>query len=645
MEITNNPSSVANDPNAVRQRERPEASANRTQGSSDSGQRPHDTSSAEGTASHRTDQLAGTLQAYGFKVTEENMAMLALMLDNAIPLTKENVMRMNQALKLTDSPEKALFLLQNGIRLTQANAEQLDGLTEGRTRITEQLTRLLEAVAELKDPGLRSQLLRILAAVESADAYLGTGQSVTSESATGTTQNTATPQGAGTVPQGEGALPQNAGTASSGEAIVLHAGIKPQGETAGQPGASANAGNAAGVAEHASSSTQTGTPTPASIEAQSSPAGQSASGANAGNAAGMTENTSVPTQTGTPIPAAAETQAGLIGQSASVANTGNAADMMENTSVQTQTGLPKPTAVEAQAGSSGQSASGANTGNAAGMKGHSSEQSQTVAPTTGAMRSAGSAAASPPSTPASTAAAPSGEPREPGRTASLPGDSAPPPVPSPSEQPQTTTQKLRLSFKLPGSAPEDIDRYINTLRDALGEAHKSLSSAQPATPDTARVMKEIQTLTEQIDFTAQIKNQLFVQLPVYHNGQETQTALYVYKDAKPDRQTGDAVHSALIALDTAYLGHFETYVQKRSRAVTCQFRLRDKAVEQLVRAHMPELNALLSASHYSLEAVSFLPPGESYTVLDSPERFTGEANKNARDGTAAETLFVFDKRI
>jgi hypothetical protein len=117
---------------------------------------------------------------------------------------------------------------------------------------------------------------------------------------------------------------------------------------------------------------------------------------------------------------------------------------------------------------------------------------------------------------------------------------------------------------------------------------------------------------------AQIKNPLYIQIPILHNGQETQAALHILRNPKKEKSNRSGV-SALIALDTAFMGLFETYVQKNASAVTCQFRLRDKEIEQLVRENIHKLEVMLREKHYSLSAFSFLPQGEPYTVLDSPK--------------------------
>ncbi|MCL2456544.1 MAG: hypothetical protein FWD19_03230, partial [Defluviitaleaceae bacterium] len=106
--------------------------------------------------------LTETLMNYGFKASDENKAMLLLMLENGIPLTKENVLRMNQALKLTSSSEKALFVLHNNIKLTQANAAQLNELAGGQFKLNKQLSNLISAVEQLSDKDVAAQLRQII---------------------------------------------------------------------------------------------------------------------------------------------------------------------------------------------------------------------------------------------------------------------------------------------------------------------------------------------------------------------------------------------------------------------------------------------------------------------------------------------------
>ncbi|MCL2240858.1 MAG: flagellar hook-length control protein FliK, partial [Defluviitaleaceae bacterium] len=177
-----------------------------------------------------------------------------------------------------------------------------------------------------------------------------------------------------------------------------------------------------------------------------------------------------------------------------------------------------------------------------------------------------------------------------------------------------------LAFRLPDSTPADIDRFLNNLRDGLNQIRQLLSNNPNPSPAEARVLQETRALSNHIDFTAQIRNQMYVQLPIFHNGQETQTTLHVYRDAKKKAEGKKDAYSALVALETASLGHFETYVQKNENAVHCQFRLDNPHIEQLVRNNIHQLETLLRHYKYSL-SFAFATPGKPYTLLDSPALF------------------------
>ncbi|MCL2203863.1 MAG: DUF6240 domain-containing protein, partial [Defluviitaleaceae bacterium] len=132
------------------------------------------------------DVMTELLLNAGFKATEENLAMLKMLMDNGLPLTEKNITHMNQALKLTTprggkpDPAKALFMVLNNMRLTTANAAQLNALASGQAKITSQIQHLIQAIHQVSDPDLAAQLTRIL-------TVAGEGQS--------TRQGQAAPQG------------------------------------------------------------------------------------------------------------------------------------------------------------------------------------------------------------------------------------------------------------------------------------------------------------------------------------------------------------------------------------------------------------------------------------------------------------------
>jgi hypothetical protein len=526
------------------------------------------------------ERLSEILKSYGFKATEKNLEMLKLMLENSIPLTKESVARMNQALRLTDSPGKALFLIQNGLRLTQTNASQLDSLVNGQTRITEQIHNLLEAVSKLPDPELREKIWQLLSKVENADVSLpnnATARVLTQLTQTG---GAARPEGAPAVPaQAFANVPAQPPQTTAGSPSVVLPGETPAAQVL-QPTAqttAAAAGNAADNLAQGPANQPTATAVPTEGDSVS---------ANAQQAIKTGENATNPT---------APPQAGEVPEGPSAARQTGAAP--EDTSA-----APK-TVANGGVQTAPPSAEPAKNPVDAAVKVTADAQTATDSGVKTAQNLA-----------------------ELNRTAAEANEYARP----------------RLSFKLADSSPEDIDRFVNTLREALRETQKALTDARrELSPEAERVHKQLQTLSEHIDFVAQMKNQLFVQLPVYYNGQEALTALHLYKDGKGGRKNKpDGTSSALIAIETAFMGHFETYVQKNAQSVNCQFRLRDKNIEDLVRKNIHKLEALLLENHFSLDAFSFLPQDEPYGVLTSPEMFNDESASEA-----ADRVYIFDRKI
>ena len=179
-----------------------------------------------------------------------------------------------------------------------------------------------------------------------------------------------------------------------------------------------------------------------------------------------------------------------------------------------------------------------------------------------------------------------------------------------------TLQALHKSMSIPlqSNTVKEVERFINGLREVLSLAQLAMSSS---TDDTgaSRVMEDIQILMDHIDLASQIKNQIFVQIPVTVEGQTFNTTLYVNKDSDGQKKTNGS-GSALIALDTISLGHFETYVQKEAQSVRCQFRLENEETEYLVRANIHRLDALLKDHRYNLESFTFLIGDKHFSVLD-----------------------------
>jgi len=185
--------------------------------------------------------------------------------------------------------------------------------------------------------------------------------------------------------------------------------------------------------------------------------------------------------------------------------------------------------------------------------------------------------------------------------------------------------QLKLAMPLQNSNPQTLENFVSTLRQALAEAQAQIlahTSGTASDPTTARVLSDIQSLNENIDFTSQIKNQMFVQVPILVNDQSFNTSIYVNKDGKNKNKNGKS--SALVALDTAFLGRFETYIQKDMQSIHLQFRLESEEVETLVRSNIHKLGNLLKDHRFALDSFTFVVGERPFTLLDSFENDTQE---------------------
>lgn len=104
--------------------------------------------------------LGDILKSYGMKPSQENMKMLALLLENQLPATENNLKLINQAFKLLGADSaKTVFFLENQIRPNTKNADILQGFAEHKTVLSSQLGGLLDSILEIGDDSLKKQVV------------------------------------------------------------------------------------------------------------------------------------------------------------------------------------------------------------------------------------------------------------------------------------------------------------------------------------------------------------------------------------------------------------------------------------------------------------------------------------------------------
>lgn len=470
------------------------------------------------------ERLAEMLLSFGLKASAENIAMLRLLYDNGHPLTKDNLLKLNHALKLAGEPDKAMFLFENQLKISASNLALLDGIVSGKAKITNMLDNLAQAVKGMrKTPDLMQKLEEILYRPKEPLAELM---------------------------QGLTRRPQDV----------------PRPLQPGQP------------AQSAQQPVQPGQPfqpvQPVKIERLTTMSAlHKINIAHLGQFKPAGETAAAPPEQLPGLPAARPVFLKHLPTPAEPTRT------IQTTDQPARTDQPAQAPPDSLAG-----------GETAGAKAE---------------------------------APPAGEPGLAAIMPEIPANESParavPDAAGGETQPAQAGPRTfdGLLLKPSEGNPQEITRYVAALRSRLVEIIQETRDAPG--PAAARVAAAAREIINHIDFAAQIRTQIYVQLP-YSMGQQD-VALHVFKDARKSKASdARGVTSAYISLDTLNLGHFEAYVQKKDKSVHCQFRLGSEEGARLVGENIERLGSLLEDFGLTLASHSCKQSDEVFTVLQKPEK-------------------------
>ncbi len=191
----------------------------------------------------------------------------------------------------------------------------------------------------------------------------------------------------------------------------------------------------------------------------------------------------------------------------------------------------------------------------------------------------------------------------------------------------TTQNSVRAKLSYNPKEENNIGKYLTDLSMRLELAKKIIEKLPQAGAED--VLKNINNLRQNIQFTTQVKQCEYFQVPINIDNRDSNGEFYIVKNKKKSHKEGGIV-SALIALDTANMGRFETYLVKDGREVECRFRLENDDVTELVKSNITQLEELLRQYNYSLKFCSYQPLSKPFNLLD-----TGKKEKNAELGRFA----------
>ncbi|MCL2235377.1 MAG: flagellar hook-length control protein FliK [Defluviitaleaceae bacterium] len=187
--------------------------------------------------------------------------------------------------------------------------------------------------------------------------------------------------------------------------------------------------------------------------------------------------------------------------------------------------------------------------------------------------------------------------------------------------------------------------YLEQLRSVAQEISK-LAQQEGQTELAGRAAN----VADIVDFSRNITDtKAYYQFPFIAVGEEKTAELHVFKKKGSKDRTDKGKHaSALIALDTGFLGRVEVFVQKNDRNVNVQFRSDTGETLKTVNVKGHELSDLLKETGYIMTSLKTKKINEAFDITKTgedaePTKFFGKGNQTPE--AASPKRYSFDVRV
>lgn len=185
-----------------------------------------------------------------------------------------------------------------------------------------------------------------------------------------------------------------------------------------------------------------------------------------------------------------------------------------------------------------------------------------------------------------------------------------------------------LKFSPKDNTPLEIDDFLNKTSEKIDKAIRLLENSKE--PEAQKLLQNLTTHKDSVDFMQYAKSNIYLQLPLNINGNETNGELLVFKDKKKKTSNSKNGISAIIGLDTVNLGRFETYIQKKENKINLQFRLENDNIINLTKSNFDKLSTLLDEHNLIIESATYKTITDSFTLITKEE----EINENHLENNA-----------
>lgn len=172
---------------------------------------------------------------------------------------------------------------------------------------------------------------------------------------------------------------------------------------------------------------------------------------------------------------------------------------------------------------------------------------------------------------------------------------------------------------------DELNNYSENFTKKLNNIQSEINSVQ--SPVSNEISSEIKNIMNNLEFSSQFKDTTYFQIPIIINNNQTTAELYIFKNKTKNKNSKSS--SAVLSLDLAFLGHFEAYISKAERNISCQFKTENKNIEKLISSKISDLNNALKNYNYNLKQVTFKELDEKFTVISKEPSLIKKGQKKS----------------
>lgn len=178
--------------------------------------------------------------------------------------------------------------------------------------------------------------------------------------------------------------------------------------------------------------------------------------------------------------------------------------------------------------------------------------------------------------------------------------------------------KQKFSFDFEKGDVKELNEFFNEINEIGNNIKKHISETPQFS--SSKVLDCVKDMEKNLNFMNDVKDGVFMQIPVCINQFSTTAELFVFADKKSSKnKSKGSSGSALLSLNLANLGKLEAYINKVSNDIFCQFRLEDEQIKDFVRENIAMLDSYLKEKNLNLKDVVIKDLEESFNILTNYE--------------------------